>query len=154
LLVVARLLGLAQPPFEFTLYQYGPYSFSLDSTFAQMELYGYLVRTFPREGYGPKYQVTDLGREEVHKLDPAAASTLDRIAHAFGSRDSQSLELVATALWVERQEQVHRDEAIVERVLKLKPRFDRARVEAALRHSHELVRELAPSVLGSASDMR
>jgi len=141
-LYLAQELGLADPPFEFVLYQYGPYSYDIDTEIAQMELYGYLQKSFPRDGYGPSYSVSAIGSEEAAQLDKGSAKALARVATAIGDADSQTLELRATCLWVERQEGLLEDKLIVNRVQKLKPKYTVERVAGELTAVRKLSKEL------------
>lgn len=131
-LYLTKALGLASPPFEFVLYQYGPYSYDLDSDIAQMELYGQLIKSYPSPGYGPRYTVSELGAEESEQLPAEATAALHRIAESIGDSDSQALELQATCLWVQQQEKVSEDTAIVQRVRQLKPKYEEVRIRQEL----------------------
>ena len=127
-LYLTKALGLAAPPFDFVLYQYGPYSYDLDSDIAQMELYGQLIKVYPSPGYGARYMVSELGAEEGGQLSAEATAALQRVANALGNSDSQSLELQATCLWVRQQENITEDTAVVQRVRQLKPKYDEVRI--------------------------
>lgn len=137
--------GLAKPPFEFVLYQYGPYSYGLDSDISVMELYGQIAKDFPRPGYGPKYRVSELDSELADQLDPKPASAIERVASLVGNLDSQSLEVQATCVWVERRENIVLDDKIVDRVVFLKPKYDPSRVRRELASARQLLRELQPA---------
>lgn len=135
---------MIDPPFEFVFYRYGPYSFGLDSTFTQMELYGQLSKAFPNEGYGARYSVTAAGSSEIASLDQADLQALKSLAREIGGHDSQALELRATCIWAMIEENKSDDHEIVERVLKLKPKFSREAVVKGLADTRQLVERLVP----------
>jgi uncharacterized protein len=143
LLYLAKALDLSEPPFDFVLYQYGPYSYDLDAAIAQMDLYGLVVKSYPNPRYGPKYVVTELGAEEASQLDAGDLEALNRLARQLGDCDSQSLELQATCLWVEQEEGVTDDAEIVRRVKHLKPKYDDTRIDQALKAVQRLAASLA-----------
>lgn len=127
LLFFVKAANLAEPPFEFELYHYGPYSFDLDSQIADLEMYGQLDRVFTRPGYGPQYSVVD---EDHPYLETPNANAIHRVAEFFGPRSGKDLELLATALWALKIEGLSGDK-LVQRVLELKPHFDNSQIKAA-----------------------
>lgn len=138
LLVTARLLGQAAPPFNFTLYQYGPYSFDLDSRIAEMEAFGELACTFKRPGYGPSYSVVNDELEGVESAEDAAFGGLAAVAKEIGGLGGKELELISTCLWVRIEEKLENEEAIIERVSALKPRFAHPEIRSALVRAQKL----------------
>jgi uncharacterized protein YwgA len=137
-LFLTKAVGLANPPFDYSLYQYGPYSYDLDGEIAQMELYGLLLKDYPKTGYGPKYFLSELGAEEARELRREDREALERVAAEIGGHDSQSLELQATCLWVQNEEGVQDDAKLIQRVRELKPKYDEPRI----RHELAAVRSL------------
>lgn len=144
-LFIARSLGLANPPFEFVLHDYGPYSRDLDEEVLELELRGSLDRCYPRPGYGPRYQPTPQGIEEAESLPGGDRKAIGRVARALGSRNSQELELIATCLWVEHEENLTEASQIVARVLTLKPKYNKEAAQSALEDARKMARELAES---------
>lgn len=142
LLYLVSELGLAKPPFSFVLYQYGPYSYDLDAAIADMEMFGQIEKSFPKPGYGPRYGVSDFGSASGPCLALADADAVVRVARAFGNLDSQSLEVLATCVWVELKEGLKSDDAIVNRVKFLKPKYDESRIRLELRAARDLIRNL------------
>ena len=128
LLAILELAGAANPPFEFELYHYGPYSRELDTTIAEMEFFGQLSHEFPRPGYGPRYEVVDPASRD---LDLPDATAIRKAARALGDRPSSDLELIATCLWLIKRERVSDKTQVVDRVAKLKPKYknDRDRIQ-------------------------
>jgi hypothetical protein len=119
----------------------GPYSRLLDSLIADMETEGEIERSYPQPGYGPKYRLSDesfspkvLSEHELRNLEAAAS--------ALRSYDSKQLELIATCLWVEHQEAVQGDEAVIERVREIKPKYKTAQIDSMLRIARDSAREL------------
>jgi uncharacterized protein YwgA len=145
LLFITKVLDLAKPPFRFELYQYGPYSFELDSVIAEMEAFGQLAKTYAEPGYGPRYALTPSGKPEAARLDPADAAAIDRVGKAIGPLGSRELELRATCLWVQRREGVKDEARIVSRVLAVKPQYSETQVRTALAQTARLVASLAPT---------
>jgi uncharacterized protein YwgA len=134
LLFIVKALDLGNPPFNFELYQYGPYSRRLDFLIAEMEDSGELDKTYPAPGYGPKYT---LGAS-IGKTDDDEFEVLGRVANELGNCDSKDLELIATCLWVERIERVESDPLIVDRVAQIKPKYNSATIEVQLRASRKI----------------
>lgn len=122
-LFITQVLNLAGPPFEFVLYDYGPYSFDLDEKIIDLELFGLLSRSYPTPGYGPQYEPTPQGLRVARGLKAEDRQAVERVAKELGGRKSQELELIATCLWVERNEKVSDSEGVVRRVKQLKPKY-------------------------------
>lgn len=138
LLAAIKLLGLANPPFTFRLYDYGPYSFDLDRDIANAETYGIVEREYPSPGYGPKYKAaTD---KPFLSLDEKSKSAIQKVARWFGQRSSQDLEKIITCLWAEKQEGLTAEENVVSRVNKLKPKYDKQELREAFQQARELAR--------------
>lgn len=150
-LYFTKELELAKPPFDFALYQYGPYSYELDVEIAQMELYGQLTKSFPSPGYGPRYRLSDLGVEEAKELTASDQEALERVAEAIKDSDSQALELQATCLWVLNNEKVFDEAPLIDRVKQLKPKYGKDRIEKELTSLGGLVKSLTGRALGSGS---
>jgi uncharacterized protein YwgA len=137
------VLNLAQPPFDFELYDYGPYSFELDERIIDLELFGHLTRSYPKPGYGPRYEPTLQGLEIARSLQPSESQVVERVAERLGDRKSQDLELIATCLWVERMERVKSPAAVVARVRQAKPKYDESTIRRSLDDAHALAKSLA-----------
>jgi|GEM_PF-3148695 len=144
LLFVADVLELAKPPFEFVLYDYGPYSFDLDAEIIDAEMTGVVARSYPKSGYGPRYTPTLNGKEVARSLPNAQRDALRQVARCFGGRTSQDLELIATCLWMERREAVRADDEIVEHVRAAKPKYDEQTIEQALHDTRKIAQQLKP----------
>ncbi len=138
LLAIGDLLGVIDQPFKFTLYQYGPYSFDLDSEIARLEAFGVLDVQFTKPGYGPRYTVVQDDCEGADK----AFEGLERVAEKVGSWPSKKLELVSTCLWAAVKENMRGDEEIVNRVKALKPRYSKQEVQEALESAKGLQKDL------------
>ena len=141
-LVVPKVLGLCQPPFRFELYHYGPYAYSLDEQFLEMEALGQIQRLYPKPAYGPSYRLTTAGEYLLGQLSPEDRTAIRRVAEQFGDANSQHLELRATAIWVKEVEGLDEVEAIVARVSELKPRYEEARVREEVRRALKLAESL------------
>jgi uncharacterized protein YwgA len=141
-LFIVNALGLAEVPFEFELYHYGPYSFELDSAVAEMEAFGELDKCYPRPGYGPSYETTELGKEALAELSPEEVAVAANVASKLAQFDSADLELIATCLYVEVIEDENDDNLIVPRVKEIKPKYPVAQIEWALGRARRLREEL------------
>ncbi len=137
-LFVTQVLRLANPPFGFLLYDYGPYSFDLDREIIELELTGRLGRWYPQPGFGPQYEPTAQGLALEASLDSASRDAIDRTAQALGARKAQELELIATCLWVEKIEQIRDDENLIPRVRQIKPKYGEVAVRSALEDTRAL----------------
>ena len=143
-LFVTQVLGLAEPPFEFVLYDYGPYSFELDDKIIELEMFGFLNRSYPQPGYGPRYEATAQGLACAAELSGGERAAIGNVAAQLGNRKSQELELIATCLWVERIENTIGDDHIVSRVRAVKPRFAEDEARHGLHQARDLYAALAP----------
>jgi uncharacterized protein YwgA len=141
-LFVTQVLRLAAPPFEFILYDYGPYSFDLDSQVVEAELLGTLSRSYPQPGYGPRYAPTALGLALARKLGTSERNAIESVATQFGTRGSQELELIATCLWMERCERVDPG-LLVQRVHQAKPKYGEDQIRLALTETQKIAALLA-----------
>jgi uncharacterized protein YwgA len=141
-LFIAQVLGLADPPFKFVLYDYGPYSFELDEQIVDLELFGQLLRSYPQPGYGPKYEPSLQGRNSA-QLRPEEQEALERVASELGRRSSKDLELIATCLWMKKRENKSDNTAVVSAVHEVKPRYSEPEITNALREAEKLEESLA-----------
>ena len=139
LLFTLQVLELAEPPFEFELKHYGPYSPEVDSEFVFMEAYGQLEKQYPMPGYGPRY---DVAVDSTPGLEPTEQTAVRNVAQVFGLRNSRELELIATCLWVQKREGLDDDASIVSRVRELKPKYDTPTIEQHLKKARELEAQL------------
>jgi uncharacterized protein YwgA len=142
-LFIAQVLALAEPPFEFSLYDYGPYSFELDQAIIDLELLGQLDRSYPQPGYGPRYEPTPQGLAVARTLGKKESEVVESVAAALGSRKSQDLELIATCLWVQHREHITDDAAVVQRVHQAKPKYNNPEIEAGLSDARKVCALLA-----------
>ncbi|MFI4991989.1 MAG: hypothetical protein ACHQHO_13900, partial [Solirubrobacterales bacterium] len=91
--------------FDFILYKHGPFSFELRDELGSMQADRLLERQPQPPPYGPRFLVTDRGRELEQRLPQTMnryAPALDWIATRVGKRGVLELERLATALWVTR----------------------------------------------------
>lgn len=120
-----RLLDIKQP-FEFELYRFGPYSYALDAHLRLLEGIGLIHREQRHEGYGPSYRASDGWDVMVagsHGINEAGTQKLAPLAKALGDMQAADLEVIATCLWAIRDEELTEDQAIIQRVLHLKPKY-------------------------------
>jgi uncharacterized protein YwgA len=141
-LFITQALGRAEVPFEFELYHYGPYSFELDSVVAQMGAFGDLNKSYPKAGYGPSYEITDVGEEALAELSPDEVAAATAVASKLADFGSSDLELIATCLFVEVVEGERDDETIERRVKEIKPKYPLGRIKWALGRARWLREEL------------
>jgi hypothetical protein len=128
--------------FNFILYKHGPFSFELRDELGSMRADRLLEREIQVPPYGPRFVVTDRGRD----LEQRFARTMDRYSHALdwvaerlGDRGVVELERLATALWVTRESS---DAAVDERAKQLhqvKPHVPVADASAAVREIDEML---------------
>lgn len=92
--------------FGFILYKHGPFSFELRDELGSMRADRLVEREVQAPPYGPRFVVTDRGRE----LESRFARTMERygpaldwVADRLGDRGVMDLERLATALWVTRE---------------------------------------------------
>lgn len=142
-LFMTQVLRLADAPFEFVLYNYGPYSFELDAQIVDSELEGILSHSYPKPGYGPSYEPTLRGLELADSISPELRTTINRVAKELRDRNSQDLELIATCLWMERKENILDEPRLVERVKQVKPKYDVPKILEAIENSRTIASALS-----------
>jgi uncharacterized protein YwgA len=142
-LFLTQLLQLARPPFDFVLYDYGPYSFELDEQIGCLEMFGLLERSYPQPGYGPRYTPTPPGLVLAAQLPGPDRAALNRVGETLGDRNSQDLELIATCLWFEKREGLSDRKVVVARVKEAKPKYDEAAILPRLEQAEALAAQLA-----------
>lgn len=138
-LFITQILGLAQVPFKFELYHFGPYSFEADHVIAEMEAFGQLGKRYEKVGYGPRYRTSELADS---KVPAAAGEALGRVAEKIRLLNSSDLELIATCLWVERREEESATDTIIDRVKEIKPKYSTTRIEESLTKARGLADDL------------
>ena len=92
--------------FNFILYKHGPFSFELRDSLGTMRADRLLEREVQPPPYGPRFLVTDRGRELEERFGRTMeryGSALDWVADRLGDRGVMELERLATALWVTRE---------------------------------------------------
>ena len=104
-----------------------------------MEAFGELEKDYQRAGYGPSYESTSLADYDLEEVSSAGLSL---VADELRDFDASDLELIATCLWVERIELETDEEAIVDRVKDIKPKYPTQRIEKALQQARDLADRL------------
>lgn len=129
--------------FNFILYKHGPFSFELRDELGSMRADRLIEREVQVPPYGPRFVVTDRGRE----LERRFARTMDRygdaldsVAERLGDRGVMELERLATALWVTRElgEQAPVEER-AGRLHQVKPHVSIAEAADAVREIDEML---------------
>lgn len=128
LLYITKELLTEEVPFSFELYRFGPYSFDLDEYLRDLATFGAVSATIVDEGYGPKHEVSAAAKpllaDHPESFSRDQLDLLKRAASAIGNRSSGDLELIATCLWVEREENIVDRDEVIARVKIIKPRYD------------------------------
>lgn len=129
--------------FRFILYKHGPFSFELRDEVGSMRADRLVEREVQAPPYGPRFVVTDRGRE----LEERFARTmecyrpaLDWVADRLGDRGVMDPERLATALWVTRE--LGADVPVAERAARLhdvKPHVSIADAADAVREVDEML---------------
>ncbi|HWF24756.1 MAG TPA: hypothetical protein VG275_04885 [Solirubrobacteraceae bacterium] len=138
-------LGGVPFDFNFILYKHGPFSFELRDELGTMRADRLVEREVQVPPYGPRFVVTDRGRE----LEARFGRTMDRysdvldwVAERVGERGVTELERLATALWVTRE---LGERASVEertgRLHQVKPHVSLADASDAVREIDEMLAE-------------
>ena len=108
--------------FHFSYYHYGPYSRGLSDVLHSAVLAGFLHeerQDFENDHTRYTYSLTEKGRHSVP--NEVGASSSRSIAQRLGSEHWQTLELAATALFLEEDRDFDLDAAL-KRALELKPK--------------------------------
>jgi hypothetical protein len=137
-----RVLGLATG-YDFILYQRGPYSFDLDSDIRLLRSLS-AIDIEPMGPYGPTYRPTNLGNEMAALAgfaDSNIGKRLELLAGALGPKTARDLELLATTFYVQSEGHPAKD-AVIERVLTLKPHFSRSQAVDAIKEVSSLIEKI------------
>jgi len=143
LIYFAQELLHVQSNYEFVLYQRGPYSFDLDGDIRSLRSIGGVeIRPAPAPPYGPSYVATSFANAliQLSPVDKEMEQKLTELAQLLGPKTARELELLATTHYVV-DEGHESDKDIVERVLSLKPQFDKVDAEKALVEVRQLQKE-------------
>jgi uncharacterized protein YwgA len=141
-LFILQVLGMAEIPFEFELYQYGPYSFDLDNIIGEMETYGELEKYYPKAGYGPRYRLTGNNEPVEGRLSEEQLKRIQESAGLLSPFNSNDLELIATCLWAQDVEGLTGEEEIVSRVKLLKPKYATFQIQQALTKAGVITKDI------------
>jgi len=139
-LFLVEALGLAKPPFEFELYQYGPYSFDLDATFVALEAEGRITSSYPKPGYGAMYKVAS--ESQSQQLTGDDRSAIEQASNKLCRLSTNDVELVATCVYAQRRLGASDDDAIVDIVGKIKPKYEKPEIREALIKTRKIQAEL------------
>lgn len=132
LFLAQDLLGINVPA-EFRLYHYGPYSFDVDAAIQDLRVCGLLSVERLREDYGPRYHAAPWWEDVVQsKPSPEDRRKLEALAAMLGNRRASELEIIATCAWAKLREKFTKDEAIVNRVHQLKPKYSLEEIKNGL----------------------
>ncbi|MDZ4278482.1 MAG: hypothetical protein U1B78_05025 [Dehalococcoidia bacterium] len=125
--------------YDFTIYQYGPYSFGLDAEI--QELVAMEAFSVQAPGGYPDYS---LGKNAAALLTKTTSDSIrehqravESVAEQVAPRHSRDLELLATLLFVAQQTEAHSE--AVRKVQRLKPHFTTEDVESAQGELEQLV---------------
>ncbi|MFB3896624.1 MAG: hypothetical protein ACE14V_10020 [bacterium] len=126
-------------PFEFVLYKHGPYSFEVEEALELMKAYQAIVAIPNPVGYGVNIH---LGKNEEwlkqeEPISGALLESIDKLCTWVDSRDVKELEPLATAAWIKTTEHVEAEDAIVARLLELKPHIPR---DMAIKATSDILR--------------
>ncbi|MCB9366140.1 MAG: hypothetical protein H6506_02920 [Calditrichaeota bacterium] len=109
--------------YEFVLYHYGPFSFDLRDKLENMLAEGFV--TLDHEfGYGPKFRVTDCGKELMEKFPNALSNRSDKIkktAEFIRNRNAGELERTSTALYLLLENPKTSEDGIADKLVQVKP---------------------------------
>ncbi len=113
----------APEEYDFVLHHYGPFSFELRGQLENMLAEGFVeLERVP--GYGPRYRVTDLGKQLMSKYPVALEkrlSLLDKAADFVGKQGAGDLERISTALYLINDNDKDSDSGIAKRLIEIKP---------------------------------
>lgn len=134
--------------FNFILYKHGPFSFELRDELGSMRADRLLEREPQPPPYGPRFIVTERGRELEGRFGRTMEryrAALDWVADRLGDRGVVELERLATALWVTRElGDAASVEARVARLHQVKP-------HVAITEGADAVREIDGMLTAAAS---
>lgn len=129
--------------FNFILYKHGPFSFELRDELGSMRADRLLEREVQPPPYGPRFVVTERGRELEARFARTMSRygrSLDWVADRLGDRGVVALERLATAVWVTRElGDVASVDARAARLHEVKPHVGIADAADAVREIDEML---------------
>jgi uncharacterized protein YwgA len=134
--------------YNYILYKHGPYSFDLTEDLGTMRGAGFTELAVPVAGYGPSIRLTRLAeevflhQEQDDEVD-AVTPIIEDIVLWLGTKDVRSLERVATAYYVLRENPAAEPQSRAQRLRKLKPHISEGESIAAFRELDEKLSILA-----------
>ena len=120
------------PPFEFVLYDHGPYSFELDRTLLLMESFNAFTRVADPDGFGSRYSVEGEGKEEV------SSAPLIRLAKWLGPLGVRDLEARATCEFLRNEG----SKDVRTHIKRIKPHLSEDEIAEALSGIEKMRKEL------------
>lgn len=121
--------------YSFRFFTYGPFSDDLAYTLDVIESMGGLQVVYDPKmnGYqiSPGEKADNIAMRGRIFLDRHRAK-LDRLIERFGGRTAKELELIATVVYLSNAHEGIEDEALVEGVIELKPKYDRRGVARSI----------------------
>ena len=132
--------------YPFRMHHYGPYSESLETDVARLELTGYIDVKQDHLGFGYHITPVDEPLEDWVRLVAPHEQQIGTVLRTFGRRPTHELELAATIHFVKGLFPSVSTGEILQRVRALKPRFDGTHI----RESYEELEQL--SLIGAEID--
>jgi uncharacterized protein YwgA len=126
---------------DYRYYNYGPYSDEVATELDNSHTNGWVEeRAFQThdENIAYSYVLTKPGRRVADNLaarldDPKFVQRTQNLVRELHKFSSEDLEIMATLVFLRKNEQLPSDDDLVERVAELKPRYDMERIRQNLR---------------------
>jgi hypothetical protein len=109
--------------FDFILYKHGPYSFELENELAVMKSYQAITsdRLYSEYGESLKPGENENIPKKHYNLESKLQKDIDKVCRLVGQKNVKELEGLATITWIIKNENISDEDAILNRLSKLKP---------------------------------
>ena len=112
--------------YVFRMHHYGPYSEDLDTDMTRLKVTGYVSIDPDLDGYGFHVKPVDVPDQNWESLVAPYGKQINQVLKLFGDRPASELELAATIHFVDHLLKEASHEQVIETVISLKPKFNRA----------------------------
>jgi len=134
--------NLEKPQYEYTLHNFGPYSFSLKDDLTFMENSRMVFKEPDPSGFGFRY-IPNKNMDFVNKLLTESRfeyQKLDELIDKFRTIPAKHLGLLATFIYAYRKYKIKDDKELIETVMEIKPMFSKWELEGTLERYNNMIK--------------
>lgn len=126
--------------YVFGMHYFGPYSEKLDDDLVDMKLRGYVDIEPDPGGYGYHIHAGSEAVESMRNMTEEYLQQLSKTIDTFRSYSARDLELLGTLHFARQVAEQASTSDIIDKVARLKPRFEKSEIEQRYRVMEELLK--------------